>query len=235
MFDRTFAALSRLVGWGKGATVEEDRRVKGRHSCDVATTCAHASKPHGPRLAAHVHNISLGGMNLIVSERFDPGELLNLQLPDANPPTTVLACVIWADDLKDGTWSLGCSFSAELTPADLELFEPEHPAERGGEQRAAERFPSRAAATFARVNDDHSSRALSAQVVNLSLNGVALRCPASLDTGELLSLELRDDSDQIIAILLACVVRISPQPDGEWLIGCNFLGELTEEQLRALT
>src|SRR5262249_10766076 len=125
--------------------------------------------------------------------------------------------------------------SSELSAADLELFDP-RPQGGPSDQRAAERFPGRASAVFTRVNDAEPPRPARACVVNLSLNGAALHCDTALESGELLNLDLADASGEVIPVPLACVVRVSPLPgDGGWLFGCNFLGELSEEQLRALT
>jgi len=50
--------------------------------------------------------------------------------------------------------------------------------------------------------------------------------------GELLSLELRRDGEALTT--LASVVRTTTAPDGTRVVGCNFIRELTDEQVLAL-
>jgi hypothetical protein len=231
MFERTIATLGRLFRWGSTTAAEEERRSWVRHACDVETTCRPAGDGEA-ELPAQVRDVALGGASVVVRRPFAPGDLLSLRLPGEQPATTVLACVVRADPLDDERWSLGCTFSAEITEADLLLFEPQRAVVRVPEQRAAERHPCQARATYQRVNNGTAPKP--ATVVNVSLNGIALQAGAPLAAGELLSLDLSDAAGRAVASPLVCVVRITSQPGGDWLFGCNFMSELTEEQLRAL-
>jgi hypothetical protein len=38
----------------------------------------------------------------------------------------------------------------------------------------------------------------------------------------------------LIVTTLACVVRVTGEAGGPWLLGCNLVSELTETQLKAL-
>jgi hypothetical protein len=205
-----------------------------RHACDVQTVCQPTDEPAGEPLPLRVSNVSLGGLSGEAPRPFVPGELLSVRLPGGEAgPTTVLACVIRTDDLGAGRWKVGCTFSAEITEAELLQFEPGAGRVRVAEQRAAERFDCAAQATYQRVNGP-ASAARPAAVANLSLTGVALRAAEPLPPGELLGLELRGPGGCVVAGPLACVVRVTAEPGGAWLFGCNFLSELSEEQLHSL-
>jgi hypothetical protein len=233
MFERAIATWGRLFGWGQETSVEEDRRVWQRQPCDIDTVCQRAGDPDATPLRVRVRNVSVGGIRFLVEQSFDLGELLGVVLPGAGreAPTSVLACVVRVDDEGGGRWTLGCTFSDELTEDDLNRFAPGSP--RVAEQRAWERYPSHAHATYQRVNDAVPGTR-TARVRNLSISGVALEADAPLPVGELLNVELRDDAGSLIVAALACVVRVTGRPGGDWLFGCNFMSELSEEQLRTL-
>jgi hypothetical protein len=72
-----------------------------------------------------------------------------------------------------------------------------------------------------------------AEVLNVSASGIGLRAEGDLQVGELLSVELRG-GDRPALTMLACVVRVTAQPGGAQVLGCNFIGELADDHLRAL-
>jgi hypothetical protein len=232
MFARTFSTLGRLFRWG--SATPEERRSWARHACDVVTTCQPAGDATQAPLPVRVRNISQGGLSAEVARPFRPGELLTVRLPAAQSEIiTVLACVVRSRDLGNGRWGLGCTFSAELTANDLRLFDSQPSADGVSEQRAAERFAGAGRASFQLVNNADAQHT-PATLINVSMNGAALCVSAPLSAGELVSLELRSPDGALIVQPLACVVRVTQQPDGEWLLGCNFMSELSEEQLQQL-
>ena len=229
------ANWGRWFDWGERAKpLEEERRGWLRVSCNVPTLLHRAADASAPTLPARVHNISPGGVSLVAEGSFELGQMLSMVLPhpDREPPTTVLVCVVRVEDLGDGRRQLGCTFSAEITEADLALFAPPNPS-RTPEQRAWTRYPSQAHATYQRVNTPTAAASV-ARVLNLSINGVALQADAPIEVGELLNVELRDDAGRQIVSILACVVRVTGRAGDDWLFGCNFMSEITEAQMRAL-
>jgi hypothetical protein len=53
------------------------------------------------------------------------------------------------------------------------------------------------------------------------------------------SLVLKGAHGKVVRTLLACVVRVDaappkPNEEGKWVLGCNFIGELTDQEMRAL-
>lgn len=231
MLARALASWNRLVRGHRPP--DEDRRVWVRFPSGLETTLHPAGAPEGPRLAARVRDVSRGGIHLLLDRPFEAGEMLSVELPAAEgqPPSTVLACVVRAAGAEGGAWSVGCTFSAELSDDDLEAFRPHRVKAAVTDQREWVRFPSRARATFQLVRAPAAPAA--AEVLNVSASGIGLRAAADLQVGELLSVELRAD-DRPALTTLACVVRVTPQAGGAQVLGCNFIGDLADDDLRAL-
>jgi hypothetical protein len=75
---------------------------------------------------------------------------------------------------------------------------------------------------------------LDAWVVDISLKGLGLLLDRSLDKGTLLFVELEATPAALPVELLANVVRTTPVAEGEWIIGCDFVNGLSEEELQAV-
>lgn len=65
------------------------------------------------------------------------------------------------------------------------------------------------------------------------MSGVALRVEEAIGLGELLSTELHDSFGRPVVTILACVVRVEKLAEGR-ILGCQFIRELGEEDVRAL-
>jgi hypothetical protein len=232
MLARALASWNRLVRRGDRSP-EEDRRVWVRFPSGLETTLQPARGPDAPRLGARVRDVSRGGILLVLDRPFEPGEMLSVELPavEGQPPSTVLACVVRAAEAAGGEWSVGCAFAAELADDDLQLFGARRVKAPVTDQREWVRFPSRARATFQVVRAPAASTA--AEVLNVSASGIGLRAEGDLQVGELLSVELRG-GDRPALTMLACVVRVTAQPGGAQVLGCNFIGELADDHLRAM-
>ena len=70
------------------------------------------------------------------------------------------------------------------------------------------------------------------QVLNVSSSGIGLLASRTIEPGTLLNLELHRGSDG--HTMLACVVHVTPQGDGRLGLGCNFIRELTEDEMKTL-
>ena len=234
MLARALASWFRLLGPRRGdGPPEEDRRVWVRYPSGLETTLQSARVPDGPRLAARVRDVSRGGIHLVVDRPFEAGKLLSVELPAAEgqPLSTVLACVVRAAPAEGGAWSAGCAFSAELSEDDLQAFRPHRVKAPVTDPREWVRFPCRARATFQVVRAPAAP--VPAEVLNVSASGIGLRAEADVRVGELLSLELQGDGRPALTTL-ACVVRVTAPPGGARALGCNFLGDLADDDLRAL-
>jgi hypothetical protein len=240
MLQRTVSLLRRLVTWQPEPasplhlTGEEDRRMRTRYPANVEVPCRPAGAAEEACLRARVRNISLGGINLIVNRHFKPGDLLNVELPgaDEQAPNQVLACVIHVTPRSAGEWALGCNFSRELTDDDLRAFGARRQRPAPDDQRNWERFPCNVRALWQSVMAGDQPRC-EAKVLNISASGIGLLVGAAVATGTLLSLELLGPSGGQASKVLACVVHAAPR-DSQWALGCNFIRELTEQELKAL-
>src|SRR5262245_16136673 len=230
MFSRAFSGWGRLIGLGQSANSneEEERRLWGRITCDVETTCQSASEADPPVLSGRLRNISRGGLNLRVSQSFEPGSLLSVALP-VGEGTEILACVVRCEQVEVGLWELGCTFAAQLSDEDLQHFGARREKAVPPDQRTWVRFACAAGAAYRVVRTGRDSIAA---VLNISASGIALRPEESLRVGELLNLELSRDGRPVLTTL-ASVVRTAKAPGGERIVGCNFIRELTEEQVQA--
>jgi len=46
--------------------------------------------------------------------------------------------------------------------------------------------------------------------------------------------QLHDVDGKVARTMLACVVHVTTQTSGPWALGCNFIRQLTEEELKSL-
>jgi hypothetical protein len=95
------------------------------------------------------------------------------------------------------------------------------------------RFDCKAEAFFRAVNVLQSTVA-PATIRNVSASGIALEVKDPLEIGELITIDLRA-GEHFLFSTLACVVRVTTPPDGgRPVLGCNFIGELADSQLRSI-
>jgi hypothetical protein len=233
MLARALSAWGRLLGWGRGTPPEAERRDSVRYPSTIETVCRPAERPDALPLPARVQDISAGGINLVVGRRFEPGDLLSVDIPSGEEGTsTVLACVVWADRARGGGWSLGCVLTTTLADDELIRLGARPPRPSAPDPRAAVRVPCQARAQYQRVRLPDSPPE-TAEVVNLSAGGIALLVDEPVDLGEVLSLGLHAGDGEVVGNVLASVVRVASQ-NGRRLVGCNFIGELGAEQMKAL-
>jgi hypothetical protein len=238
MFGRTFSFWRRLVGKTPPAPeeVNADRRLWVRYPADLKTNVQLAGGPVAEnRVSAQVRDISLGGANLLVDHLFETGQLVSLELPQGGNADkhTVLACVVRVIPEAPGRWALGCVFSRELTDEDLQGFGAKRVRPPTSDQRTWMRFPTNIKANYLNIGDPEN-RVYSAQVLNLSASGVGLHVTSAVDAGALLSVDLISADGKVVRTILACVVHVTTQSAGGWALGCNFIRELSEDDLKAL-
>ncbi len=238
MFERTFSFWRRLVGMT--ATPSEDpqadRRLWVRYPADVkANVQLAAGAVLENRVSARVRDISLGGANLLVDRSFDAGQMLSVELPRAGDGDshTVLACVVRVVPEESGQWALGCVFSRELTDEDLQGFGAKRVRHPESDKRTWMRFPTSRGASYQKIGDPEN-RTYTAQVINLSASGVGLDVEVPVEAGALLSVDLTATGGAVVRTILACVVHVTIPSSGHWSLGCNFIRELSEEELKAL-
>src|SRR5215471_8214235 len=96
------------------------------------------------------------------------------------------------------------------------------------DRRVWVRHPADLEATYQPLGGPDESR-FSARVRNLSLNGINLLVKRPFQAGDMLSVELPSAADGASCSVLACVVHVTPQGQGEWVVGCTFSRELSDE------
>jgi hypothetical protein len=242
MFKRAMSFLRRLFG-GKVDSVMaqprptgDERRVRVRYPSRVQVNFQPLNGSSGSQFSAQVRNISQGGIKLQVNRAFEPGDLLTIELPgsEGRSASNVLACVVHASAQENGEWALGCTFAHELTDADLQPFgaKREKPA-AADDARGWVRFPCRVTAV---CQDAAAPRQQPwpVEVLNISSSGIGLVVSRTVEPGELLNLELHRGTEAPGHTILACVVHVTPQSEGKLGVGCNFIRELTEAELKAL-
>lgn len=72
-----------------------------------------------------------------------------------------------------------------------------------------------------------------ARIRDISIFGIGLVVEQSLEMSGLLELELRSPRQEVVRTLLARVVHVEPVTGGgTWIVGCAFVEELSEEDMR---
>jgi hypothetical protein len=212
-----------------------ERRVWVRSLSDVETNCKLADAPATGRMLARIRNVSQGGANLLVPQPLPPGALLSIEMPGTGPGDEyfVLACVIRSAAQPHGEWSLGCTFARELSEEEVQSLVSRPVAPLESEERSSVRFPcsTRAGYQFVNVPDRPAG---TANVLNLSPKSIALAVPETIEVGTLLNLELQSRNGAAKVTRLASVTRLVPLQAGEWSVGCNFISQLNDQDMRAL-
>ncbi len=71
-------------------------------------------------------------------------------------------------------------------------------------------------------------------VVDLSAGGLCVLLNVRPKPGDVLSMELESNPDHLPVELQARVVRVEALPEGDWLVGCQYLEPISEEMVNAL-
>ena len=75
---------------------------------------------------------------------------------------------------------------------------------------------------------------LSGQTRDISRDGVALILDTSIRVGTEVLIDLKTRNPGIALTLRARVVHATPEAEGSWVVGCEFISTPTEEQILAL-
>jgi c-di-GMP-binding flagellar brake protein YcgR len=241
MFAKTFSFWRRLVhtapstNVSPSATAHENRRLWVRYSADLDAQVQLPPQNGSRRVPVHVRDISLGGASLETGQRFQCGQMVTLELPtQANQTRTVLACVVRCQAVSQDSWTVGCVFSRELSSADLESFGAKRVEHEAEDQRRWQRFDCRIHAEYQVVGGDPDMPPAPAEVLNISASGIGLQVSEPLLAGSLINLDLCDQLGKPVRSILACIVHTTTRSSGESAIGCNFIRELTEDELKSL-
>ncbi len=243
MFERTFTFWRRLVGMpaestpvqpaNDGATVHDDRRLWVRYAAEGEARIQIADQPESEKIAVKIRDLSQGGANLVSDLPIQEGQIVSLELPfDEGEVYTVLACVVRVVP-DNAQWSLGCVFSRELSNEDLAHFGAEKIKHNPEDQRTWVRYDSTLRARYQKIGQPDQPH-VEAQVLNISASGVGLVMHEPSVAGTLINLDLLDRNGQHLRTILGCIVHTTTRTTGEHAVGCNFIRELSEEELNAL-
>jgi hypothetical protein len=97
------------------------------------------------------------------------------------------------------------------------------------ERRSSLRFPCHLQATC-----HQSGTTWSASVRSISTRGVGLVANRKVLPGTVLIVELQPDSGGVPLVAEVSVLRVQPECENEWLLGCRFARSATDEELNGL-
>ena len=237
MFERTTALLRRLTKQpaddAPPKTADAERRVWVRHPCDLRTQCGAADGDEP--LAARILDVSCGGVKVAVGRSHAPGSLISIELPGPTGEATfaALACVVHERATEANEWVLGCGFSKELEEDQLRAFGVGRAEPLKSDKRSWRRFKPTVTASVQLTNSGDPTR-WPAKVLDLSAGGVALNVAHDIRNGTLLTVDLSGANGHTVPTILACVVHLALLDDGTRRLGCNFIRQLNESDLKAL-
>jgi hypothetical protein len=192
--------------------------------------------PDDQRTLAQVVDISLGGLVLAASRRYESGTLLRVEVQGGGGerPVSLLARVIQVGNRSGGSFLLSCCFAKELSDEELRQFGAERKRPEGGSDvRAWVRYPCEGESTFhSMLSAEHEK--CRAKVLNISAGGVALLSARKLDAGTLLQLELVGADGRMNRAIKARVVHQAVRADNQYVLGCTFVADLTDDDVMSL-
>lgn len=216
--------------------MDVDRRLSIRCLTDVETTCKTADGPDGEQYNCRVRDLSRGGVSLLLRAPVDSGTLLGVDFPgvEGQPPYTVLATVMHVTALPNGEIAAGCAFACELSEDDVQSFVSQRrPADAPPDKRGWVRFPCVTRATY-RIVEEKPTEPEQARVQDISPSGIGMVMSRRVEVGTLVTLELPGVRDETVVTVLASVARTSAGAGDDWVVGCTFSRELTDQEMQTL-
>ena len=131
------------------------------------------------------------------------------------------------------TSHVGCAFVRELPDKYLRFFQAGAVHPSGPDCRRWTRFACNVE-TVCYTAETAPGERRSGRILNISAGGVGLVLRCQFSEGTLLHFELPPEMNLANPQILVRVVRVVPHGDGNWLLGCEFADQLTEDDLQAL-
>jgi hypothetical protein len=214
----------------------EDRRVSCRHESKLRVLCSLVTNDaDSPIWTNQVRDLSAFGIGLILPKVPGLGQLLHVELARKNgtPVRTVLARVVHKSRVSSKSCDVGCAFMKELKEEQLRLFPVGSVPLLGPDCRRWTRYPCNVETAFY-SGDTVPGERRSGRILDISAGGVGLVLRCKFSAGTLLHFELPQDTNLANPKILVRVVRVMPQGEGNWSLGCEFVDQLSQEQLREL-
>ncbi len=111
-------------------SVPMERRATLRFPSSVTGMCRSIAGEKRFRWSAKVQNISVAGLCLLVSRRFEPGAVLLVDLPPdkvGDGPSRLLVRVVRVEARPPRKWIIGCVFGPSLSEAELRALRDDRP------------------------------------------------------------------------------------------------------------
>jgi hypothetical protein len=211
-----------------------DRRDDPRFYAKLETSCVPVGNENLDKpWPARVHDISSTGLSLVLQRRFERGTLLTLDLenPAEKFRRTVIVKVVRIRRTRDGRWNLGCALDGQFDAEALEMFGVKAKKPPPKRERAWIRLPSRRWTTCY-LPEENNGALRKVRVVNVCPGGIGLLVNKQIAAETLLGVQVPGGKGPQHRVL-ARVIHVTPQPHGQWLLGCAFLGEISDQELQA--
>jgi len=210
-----------------------ERRSAGRVRCDLETTCQPITGPVAMSWPARAVEISTSGIALVLGRRFEPGAMLTVRLTSADDHATrmLFLRVVHVARQVAGTWRLGCAFVSELTEEELETFQAQRLRPAEPDNRAWVRFACDVETQCRAVAPAHFGT-WPARILDVSPGGMSLLTPYQYEQGTILNIKLPDGTTSSPRFSLVRVVGVRPIPPDQWILGCEFSDQLSDEDLK---
>ncbi len=101
------------------------------------------------------------------------------------------------------------------------------------DRRGAERYPCDLQ-PFWRIVGGEQVDSPPARVRDVSLTGIGLLVQQPIKPGTVLVIKLQTRDQRLSRPLPARVMHATPQAAGDWLVGCQFIRKLNDQDMRAL-
>lgn len=101
-----------------------ERRAAARRPCRVEAICQVGTPGHALHTPARIVDISVGGIGLILKERFEKGTQLIVQLQTTAITRPLPVKVVHVVEIASDFYLLGGAFTAPLSASDLHKLTP---------------------------------------------------------------------------------------------------------------
>jgi hypothetical protein len=211
----------------------EERRAAPRYHVTLTADCRPVDNI-GRCCQGEVRDISTLGVGFVLPRPVEQSDLLEIELRKKTTDfvKTLLARVVHVEPDDAGAWLVGCAFTRELTDAELRQFQAQRVRPEGPDSRRWVRFPCNVE-TVCYTSETVPGERRPARIVNISPGGLGLLLPCQFTDGTLLRFQTPAHLEQPGREMLVRVVRVLEQTRGYWFLGCEFAGQLRDEDLWA--
>ncbi len=217
-------------------TAGDDRRASRRHAAHARVCCMPATKGSLPPIwSAAIRDLSSFGVGLNMPIAPGHGQILAIELKSHSGAflRTILARVVHEARETSQSFLIGCAFVSELNEEHMRAFQAGavHPA--APDCRRWTRFACNVE-TACYTSETAPGERRSGRILNISAGGVGLLLRCQFSAGTLLHFELPPEMNLAQSQVLVRVVRVVEQSDGNWLLGCEFADQLTDDEIRSV-